>query len=129
MSIESEDNKLALLVVAHGSRVEQSNQEVIDLAKDVSRHTKSFSFVSHAFLEIAEPNIPKGIESCIKSGSGKILVLPYFLSAGRHVTEDIPNIIDEFQTKYPKVTIKLLPYFGQHEQVATILGDIAEFNI
>ena len=129
MNITAEENKLALLVVAHGSRVEQSNQEVINLTKDVSKNAKSFSFVSHAFLEIAEPNIPKGIEHCIKAGSEKILILPYFLSAGRHVTEDIPNIIDEFQTKYPKVTIKLLPYFGQHEQVATILGDIAEFNI
>jgi len=79
-------------------------------------------------LEIAEPSIPQGIESCIKKGASEVLILPYFLAAGRHVLEDIPDIVDQEKTKYPDVSITSLPYFGSSPVIVDILKTLAENN-
>ncbi len=120
------NNKKALLIIAHGSRKKVSNIEIHQLASKISRESSSFDFVKACFLEIAEPLIPGGISDCIKEGASEILVLPYFLAAGRHVIEDIPGIIDDEQKKYPNVAIKSLPYFGSSSVIVDIVKTLAE---
>lgn len=103
----------ALLIIAHGSRRQKSNDEVTQIAKELSEHTKhDFDLVESAFLELASPLIPDGIEQCIKSGAREIIVLPYFLNSGRHVTEDIPQIIAAQKARYPDTKITLRPHIG-----------------
>jgi sirohydrochlorin ferrochelatase len=103
----------ALLVVAHGSRREQSNEEVRALTAMLRQHaTDEYSQVDCAFLELAEPSIPDGIEQCIAAGASEVVVLPYFLSAGRHVVKDIPADVALKQAEHPAVTITIAPYLG-----------------
>ena len=112
----------ALLLVAHGSRREASNQEVRDLAgrlRELSRD--DFGVVDCAFLEIAQPLIPDGIERCIAQGATEVVVLPYFLSAGRHVAEDIPRDVAAKQAEHPAVPIRIAPYLGAAKDVAPLL--------
>jgi sirohydrochlorin ferrochelatase len=112
----------ALLLVAHGSRRESSNQEVRDLAARLGeRAAGRFGHVDCAFLEIAEPLIPDGIQRCIDRGADEVVVLPYFLSAGRHVVEDIPNDVAIKQTEHPGIDIRIAPYLGSAEGVIDLL--------
>ena len=120
--------KKSLLVVAHGSRKKISNIEIHQLANNISMKLQTFSIVEACFLEIAEPSIPQGIESCVKQGASEVLILPYFLAAGRHVIEDIPNIVDEEKIKYPDISITSLPYFGSSPVIVDILKTLAENN-
>ncbi len=55
----------ALLIVAHGSRKDESNNEIFQLAENISHKTNSFDIVEAFFLELAKPSIPEGIQSCI----------------------------------------------------------------
>ena len=81
----------SLLIVAHGSRRAASNDEVRALSERVARQAgDAYRRVECAFLELAEPSIPDGIQAEIDAGAVDITVVPYFLSAGRHVAEDIP---------------------------------------
>lgn len=121
-------NKKSLLVVAHGSRKKISNIEIHQLANNISMKLLTFSIVEACFLEIAEPSIPQGIESCVRQGASEVLILPYFLAAGRHVIEDIPNIVQEEKTKYPDISINSLPYFGSSPVIVDILRTLAENN-
>jgi sirohydrochlorin ferrochelatase len=103
----------ALLVVAHGSRREQSNQEVRELTAQLRTQAASeYGQISCAFLELAEPSIPDGIEQCIAGGAREVVVLPYFLSAGRHVVKDIPADVELKQAEHPGVSITIAPYLG-----------------
>ncbi len=120
------NNKKALLIIAHGSRKKVSNIEIHQLASKISRESSSFNFVKACFLEIAEPLIPDGILHCINDGASEIFVFPYFLAAGRHVIEDIPEIIVNEQKKYPNVKIKSLPYFGSDPVIVDIVKTLAE---
>ena len=111
----------SLLIVAHGSRRTASNDEVRQLAERVITQANIiFDEVSAAFLELAEPSIPDGLEACIKRGATEVVVFPYFLAAGRHVVEDIPAEIAPIVAKYPEVNVHVAPHLGQ----ATALPEI-----
>ena len=107
----------ALLIVAHGSRKQDSNQEIRDLTQRVAGHTNQFDLVECAFLELAEPDIAQGGAELIKAGATELTVLPYFLVEGRHVATDVPNDIDKLKTLYPDLKVTLLPYFGASERI------------
>ena len=112
----------SLLLVAHGSRREASNQEVRDLAQRLSQIARErFDLIVPAFLELAEPNIPVGVDRCIEAGATRIRVLPYFLSAGRHVATDIPHELEKVRRRYPNIEIEQSDYLGRHESIPEIL--------
>jgi len=116
----------SLLLVAHGSRRRESNDEVRSLAEGLrGRAGGRFDIVQCAFLELAEPSISDGIDACIASGAGTVVVIPYFLSAGRHVVEDIPELVAAKRRQHPKVRIELAPHLGAAEDIAQLLLDQA----
>ena len=57
-------------------------------------------------------SIPDGIEYCIQQGAREVVVFPYFLSAGRHVAEDIPAEVRVKQEQYPEIAIHVADYLG-----------------
>jgi sirohydrochlorin ferrochelatase len=46
-------------------------------------------------MEIATPSIPQGLEWLVSQQVDEIICHPYFLSPGRHVTQDIPQIVQQ----------------------------------
>jgi len=103
----------ALLVVAHGSRRAESNDEIRQLTACLERQAgAAFGHVRCAFLELAEPSIPDGLRNAVRAGASEVVVLPYFLSAGRHVVSDIPAEVETVRREYPDITITLAPYLG-----------------
>ncbi len=116
----------ALLIVAHGSRREASNEEVRALTWDLAKAAgDAFDHVDCAFLELADPSIPDGIQHCIDAGADQVVVVPYFLSAGRHVTEDIPAQVALKQAEHPDVDIRIAAYIGSAPGIADLLLDTA----
>ncbi len=112
----------ALLIVAHGSRREASNEEVRRLCKQVQeKAAETLGMVRPGFLELAEPSIPAGIQACIEEGAQQVTVLPYFLSAGRHVSEDIPAEVNRARAQNPHVNIILAPYLGAAPEIIDLL--------
>ena len=103
----------ALLVVAHGSRRAESNDEIRQLTACLERQAEgAFGDVRCAFLELAEPSIPDGLRGAIRAGASEVVVVPYFLSAGRHVVSDIPAELETVRREYPDINIRLAPYLG-----------------
>lgn len=114
--------KKSLLVVAHGSRRQASNDEVRALTERVrAEANERFAAIECAFLELAEPSIPDGLERLIDNGARQVTVLPYFLAAGRHVTEDIPEAVAGTQARHPDVHIEIAPYLGTSDVMPRLL--------
>jgi len=112
----------ALLLIAHGSRRQQSNDEVRALAERLHEHCgDQYPIVEAGFLEIAEPSIPDGIKCCASQGASSIIVLPYFLNSGTHVVVDIPEIVQAAQQDYPDVEIKIASHLGASELMMDLL--------
>ncbi len=112
----------AILLIAHGSRRQASNDEVRELSKHLADKSKhDYDVVECAFLELAEPSIPGGVTACVQKGASVVTVLPYFLSAGRHVTVDIPSELEKAKLLHPEVQLKVAPYIGSAEEISNIL--------
>ena len=103
----------ALLLIAHGSRRKQSNDEVFALAETLKHNcSEQYPIILACFLDIAEPRIPDGIQKCVEDGATSIIVLPYFLNSGSHVTLDIPGIVNDTKSHYPGIEIKIASHLG-----------------
>lgn len=112
----------SLLIVAHGSRREASNNEIRALTEALRRNAGNrFDDVACAFLELAEPSIPDGIRQCIEHGATRVTVFPYFLSAGRHVASDIPAEVSQIAREYPDTAIKIAPYLGAASTISELI--------
>ena len=108
-----------LLIIAHGSRRQESNEEIACLTDKVSDiAANQFDCVTHAFLELGNPSISEGLLGLIHQKANKIHVLPYFLAAGRHVIEDIPQEVAKVKARFPEVDIVVQPHFGSTENIA-----------
>lgn len=117
----------ALLLIAHGSRRQVSNDEVRNLTSDLALNSKDeFHIVECAFLELASPSIPEGVTECVQKGAKRVTILPYFLSAGWHVSTDIPAELEKAQQLYPQLQIKVAPYLGSADEIGDILISLSK---
>jgi len=117
------------LVVAHGSRREDSNLEIRELIEQLRLAPTRFAAIDYAFLEIAEPTIAQGLRQQIAHGARQIVVMPYFLSAGRHVSIDIPEQVQRIHDIHPKIDIRIANHLGAAEKIREILIDLASLTI
>ncbi len=102
----------ALIIVAHGSKVKSSNDEIVNIVSKIKFNVDDKVLVFHAFLELSEPSIFIAINKAIAENCKKIKIFPYFLAAGRHVQEDIPCEIKKFKKLHPEIEFILLPHIG-----------------
>ena len=100
------DTLTAVLLIAHGSRRQEANDDLLRLADAVRKQVR-YQMVEVAYLEIADPTIPEGAHRCIEQGACRILMLPYFLSAGAHVVNDLKRHQRELASAFPNVSIEL----------------------
>jgi len=123
MSADNEPE--AVLLLAHGSRVEASNSEVEALARRLAERLAPRTRVAHAFLELTTPSIPEAIDALVRDGARRIRLVPYFLSAGRHVADDIPAIAERARARHPHVRISITDHFGARQEVVELLAAMA----
>lgn len=126
MTTAAPERRRALLLVAHGSRREGANDEVRVLTERLRGRAPGFWRVRCAFLELATPDIPGALAALAEEGSDEIVVLPYFLAAGRHVTDDIPGCIAEVAARYPRVRFRQAPWLGAAEDIVEVLARLVE---
>jgi sirohydrochlorin ferrochelatase len=111
-----------LLLVAHGSRREESNLEGEALSKTMIKYNANdFDKIMPAFLEFASPSIPEAIKKCSEIGASNVTVLPYFLSAGVHINRDIPGEVKDASEGFPNLNITISNYFGSRDEIAELL--------
>ena len=104
-----------LIIMAHGSRREESNQEVVQLAKSLSSLLKKqYDLVQACFLEVATPSLETLI-SQLQTNLNDFLIFniyPYFLNTGKHIKIDIVEQVLKMRTKYLHSHFDLLEHFG-----------------
>ena len=105
-----------VLVVGHGSRRPEANEDVRDAALRIGERG-GFVLVEPAFLEIEHPNVREGFERLVKRGARDITVHPYFLSPGRHTRGDIPVEVSEAASGHPGINYRITEPLSAHPLV------------
>ena len=118
--------KQALLIVDHGSRREGSHELLREVA-GMMRERFGLSIVHCAHLELQEPTIQQGFDACVADGAEAVIVHPYFLGPGRHVTINIPDLVKQAAGRHPGVAFRITQPLGVHPKICeVILERIAE---
>jgi sirohydrochlorin ferrochelatase len=98
--------RTAILVIAHGSRHAPANDDLHELVARLSARGDR-PIVEPAFLELAEPDIATGGDRCVARGADRVLMIPYFLSAGVHIVRDLAAARDDLARRHPGVEFRL----------------------
>jgi sirohydrochlorin ferrochelatase len=112
----------AVQLIAHGSRRQEANADLVDVA-DRLRELGKYPIVVASFLELADPSIPDGAKQCVEQGANEIVLMPYFLSAGSHVTRDLERFRDELAAANANVKFVLCPPLGLHPLMLDVIND------
>lgn len=115
-----------LLLVAHGSRRAASNDEVRHLVERLTARTNGrFDHVGFGFLELCEPALATAIDAAVAKGARDITLVPYFLAAGTHVANDIPEVVEDRRQAHPGVRFRVTPHLGAAASLVDILLDLS----
>jgi len=116
----STPHRIALLLIAHGSRRAAANADLSHVAAEL-RERGRYPIVQVSFLELAEPNIEGGGVLCVEAGATDVILLPYFLSPGKHVVEDLTAARDRLSERFPTVRFVLAEPLGRHPLILDVL--------
>ncbi|MGA3065903.1 MAG: CbiX/SirB N-terminal domain-containing protein [Tepidisphaeraceae bacterium] len=118
----SNESPTAIVIVDHGSRVDQSNRLLEELAQAfANRFSDRYPIVEPAHMEIAEPSIPTAYASCVQRGARRIVVCPYFLGPGKHWTQDIPRLTAQAAQKHPGTQFQITATLGIDDLMLQLL--------
>lgn len=115
-----------VIVVDHGSRLPDANEFLVPVI-DALR-AGGHAIVEAAHLEIATPGIAAAFESCVTQGAEHIVVCPFFLLPGRHVTEDIPAQVAVCAADHD-VTAVITEPVGVHPEIAEVVAALVETEL
>lgn len=108
----------ALIIVAHGSKIKSSNDEIIEISNKIKNKNEN---TFYAFLELSEPSFYDVLKEVVEKKYKKIKIFPYFLAAGKHVLVDIPDTIKEFKTNHKNIEFTVLRHFGRCNGVEDLI--------
>lgn len=114
----------ALLLIAHGSREEEANADLAHVVQALRRRGR-FDLVEATYLELAEPSIEQGAAECAARGARRVVLLPYFLSAGVHVRRDLTEIRGRLAARFPEVEFRLGEPLGRHPLLLEVVAERA----
>jgi precorrin-8X/cobalt-precorrin-8 methylmutase len=99
---------IGIIVISHGSPRAEANQGFTALVERLAARLEGAQ-VLPAFFSIARPDIADQVAVLAGRGLSRLLLLPYFLFSGQHVTVDIPVILEDCRRRFPQVALELLP--------------------
>jgi precorrin-8X/cobalt-precorrin-8 methylmutase len=112
-----------IILIGHGSpKKDANNLEIMaNMLHNMIHSGCSDNCVTVSYLQFAGPEILQTIRERVDKGATKIVIHPFFLHAGTHVTEHIPEVIEEAGRLFPDVEFIYTQPLGVHEKLAQIV--------
>ncbi|MBN2712359.1 MAG: precorrin-8X methylmutase, partial [Planctomycetes bacterium] len=99
-------NPEVVIIVAHGSRVEESSTRFLSLVQRVGARCPGRE-VAGAFMSINSPSVLEAAASAAANGAKTVRIIPYFLHGGSHYTNDFPELALKITEQFPDVSVIL----------------------
>jgi len=116
------DTQLGLIIVDHGSRRDESNRMLEELAGLFARRfSERYAIVEPAHMELAEPSIATAYGRCVVRGATRVIVVPFFLGPGKHWTSDIPQLTAAAAQQHPGTLHHVTPTLGIDDLILDLL--------
>ncbi|MBI2830857.1 MAG: precorrin-8X methylmutase [Chloroflexi bacterium] len=118
--------KTGIIILVHGSRGERAVIETPQVLQRIAQGLRLLLSpeveVTGAALQFNHPDMPEAVKSLVAQGATRIVVAPYFLFSGKHVTEDIPQLVEEFRHAYPQTQFVVTGNLGLDESFVNLMA-------
>ena len=114
--------KAALLVMAHGTPLAHANEPVRRMTAWLQEKTR-YPLAATAYLDCNMPRIAGAIDNLAAQGARKIVALPYFLHRGRHLRQDLPQLLAAARRRHPALTLIEAPHLDYDLRLADVITD------
>ena len=119
--------RTGITIICHGSRGERGDIEISKALRRITEGVKSLLppgvEVIGAALQFNHPTLEEAVESLATRDVDKIVIMPYFLFSGRHITEHIPQLVEKLKRIYPKKQFIMSNPLGSEEH---FIGSVAK---
>ena len=117
----------AVVLVGRGATDPDANAEVAKTAR-LLLEGRGIGTVETAFISLAQPSVPAGLDRAHRLGYARVVVLPFFLFAGV-LPDRITAQAQEWAAAHPAVEVRLAGLIGPGERLARLVverwGEIA----
>jgi sirohydrochlorin cobaltochelatase len=115
----SDRAQTTVLLVGDGSPLPEGNAEVHRAAR-LLWEGRGFAGVETAFASLAAPDVPSGLDRCVRLGARRIVVLPYFLFGG-DALERVRQQAEGWALAHPEAEVVSTDVMGPTVELAELV--------
>ncbi|WP_026258781.1 sirohydrochlorin chelatase [Uliginosibacterium gangwonense] len=108
-----------LLLVGHGSRNVEGNQEIMRFAEQWRARHPDWR-IEVCFIEHAEILLNGGLDHAAQ-GARRVMVIPFILNAAGHVKMELPAAMEAARQRHPHVHFECVRHLGMGREIFAVL--------
>lgn len=108
--------KQGAILFAHGSPDARWRMPFENVMHAVEEKTGSFDLML-AYLQFCPPSLADALQAMSDRGVERVLVIPFFLSAGGHIQEDYWKLLEKSRQDFKALQIVSADVLGEREEV------------
>lgn len=113
------NNETTLLLVGHGSRNREGNNETLSFAAQWREKHPDWR-IEVCFIEHAEVLLDEGLDRAAQ-GARKVVMIPFILNAAGHVKMELPAALTRARQRHPEVAFTVTRHLGMGTEVLAVL--------
>ncbi|MFZ4234177.1 sirohydrochlorin chelatase [Streptomyces murinus] len=111
--------EVTVLLVGRGSTDPDANAEVFKAAR-LLWEGRGYAGVETAFVSLAAPDVPSGLDRCVALGARRIVVLPYFLFTGI-LPDRVRRQTGEWAAAHPEMPVASADVIGPEPELLDLV--------
>jgi sirohydrochlorin cobaltochelatase len=115
--------RAALVVVGRGASDPDANGDFVKLTR-LGGEGRGLAACEPTFIGITRPLVDETLERVARARPDRIVVVPYFLTAGRLV-DKLRAQVDAFAARHPWIATRVAAHLGADERLFTVMNERA----
>jgi sirohydrochlorin cobaltochelatase len=111
----------AVLVTGRGTTDPDGNADVVKVAR-LLWEGRDYEFTDTAFISLARPSVPEGLERCRRLGAQHIVVARYFLFPGV-LPDRVEAETAAFAAAHPELDVRTTDVLGDCDEIAGLVAE------
>jgi sirohydrochlorin cobaltochelatase len=111
----------AVLVVGRGTTDPDGNADMVKVAR-LLWEGRDYEFTDTAFISLARPSVPEGLERCRRLGARHIVVARYFLFPGV-LPDRVADQAAAFAASHPDLDVRTTDVLGDCDEIAGLVAE------
>ncbi|MFD7711144.1 sirohydrochlorin chelatase [Streptomyces sp. NPDC059786] len=112
-------SEVTVLLVGRGSTDPDANAEVHKAAR-LLWEGRGYAGVETAFVSLAAPDVPSGLDRCARLGARRVVVLPYFLFTGI-LPDRVRQQTEEWAAAHPELDVRSADVIGPEPELLDLV--------